>query len=58
MAAALLHDTIEDSDATKEEIEKLFGSEVALLVDGVTKLNKINFTSDSGTQQHIKEKSS
>lgn len=47
MAAALLHDTIEDSDATKEEIEKLFGSEVALLVDGVTKINKINFTSDS-----------
>ncbi len=47
MAAALLHDTIEDSDATKEEIEKLFGSEVALLVDGVTKINKINFISDS-----------
>ena len=47
MAAALLHDTIEDSDATKEEIEELFGSEVALLVDGVTKINKINFSSDS-----------
>ena len=47
MAAALLHDTIEDSDATREEIEKLFGPEVALLVDGVTKINKINFTSDS-----------
>jgi len=47
MAAALLHDTIEDSDATKEEIEELFGKEVALLVDGVTKINKINFTSDS-----------
>ena len=47
MAAALLHDTIEDSDATKEEIEKLFGSEVTLLVDGVTKINKINFNSDS-----------
>ena len=47
MAAALLHDTVEDSDATKEEIEKLFGSEVALLVDGVTKINKINFNSDS-----------
>ena len=43
MAAALLHDTIEDSDATKEEIEELFGSEVALLVDGVTKINKLNF---------------
>ena len=47
MAAALLHDTIEDSDATKEEIEFIFGKEVALLVDGVTKINKINFTSDS-----------
>lgn len=47
MAAALLHDTIEDSDSTKEEIERLFGSEVALLVDGVTKINKINFSSDS-----------
>ena len=47
MAAALLHDTIEDSDASKEEIENLFGPEVALLVDGVTKINKINFTSDS-----------
>lgn len=47
MAAALLHDTIEDSDATKEDIEKNFGSEVALLVDGVTKINKINFASDS-----------
>ena len=47
MAAALLHDTIEDSDATKEEIEREFGSEIALLVDGVTKINKINFTSDS-----------
>lgn len=47
MAAALLHDTIEDADATKEEIERLFGSEVALLVDGVTKINKINFQSDS-----------
>lgn len=47
MAAALLHDTIEDSDATKEEIESLFGKEIALLVDGVTKINKINFSSDS-----------
>ena len=51
MAAALLHDTIEDSDATKEEIEKLFGSEVALLVDGVTKLSKMNFSSKQ--EQHF-----
>ena len=34
-------------ELTKEEIEKLFGKEVALLVDGVTKINKLNFTSDS-----------
>ena len=47
MAAALMHDTIEDSDATKEEIEELFGSEIALLVDGVTKINKINSSTDT-----------
>ena len=47
LSAALLHDTIEDSDSTKEEIEKEFGSVIALLVDGVTKINRINFNSDS-----------
>ena len=47
LSAALLHDTIEDSDSTKEDIEKEFGSVVALLVDGVTKINRINFGSDS-----------
>lgn len=43
LAAALLHDTVEDTDSTKEEITKLFGAEVALLVDGVTKINKLHF---------------
>lgn len=43
LAAALLHDTIEDTDSTKKEITKLFGSEVALLVDGVTKINRLHF---------------
>lgn len=38
---ALLHDTVEDTLATPEEIEKLFGPDVARLVDGVTKLSKI-----------------
>jgi GTP diphosphokinase / guanosine-3',5'-bis(diphosphate) 3'-diphosphatase len=38
---ALLHDTLEDTLATPEEIERLFGSEVARLVDGVTKLSQI-----------------
>ena len=47
LSAALLHDTIEDSDGTKEEIEKEFGSIIALLVDGVTKINKINFSTES-----------
>jgi len=47
LSAALLHDTIEDSDSTKEEIESIFGSVIALLVDGVTKINRINFNSDT-----------
>ncbi len=44
---ALLHDTVEDTLATTEEIEKLFGPEVARLVDGVTKLSKIEVMSES-----------
>lgn len=43
LAAALLHDVVEDTDTSKEEISELFGSEVALLVDGVTKINKLHF---------------
>ena len=49
LVAALLHDTIEDTDSTKEEVTKLFGSEVALLVDGVTKINRLHF-SNAGEQ--------
>lgn len=49
MAAALLHDTIEDSDSTKEEVSELFGADVALLVDGVTKINRLHF-SNAGEQ--------
>lgn len=44
---ALLHDTVEDTDATLEEIEKLFGKEIAALVDGVTKLSRIKLQSTS-----------
>ena len=47
VAAALLHDTIEDSDSTYEEIKDLFGENVAKIVDGVTKINRLKFTSDS-----------
>ncbi|MFS0737302.1 bifunctional (p)ppGpp synthetase/guanosine-3',5'-bis(diphosphate) 3'-pyrophosphohydrolase [Sphingomonas sp. 1P06PA] len=41
IATAILHDTIEDTVATPEQIERMFGSSVARLVDGVTKLSKI-----------------
>ncbi len=45
--AALLHDTIEDCDVTKEELEKNFGLEVMKLVESITKINKINFSGDT-----------
>ncbi|WP_417513209.1 RelA/SpoT family protein [Minwuia sp.] len=47
---ALLHDTIEDTRATREEIAEQFGEEVARLVDGVTKLSRLELNSDE-TQQ-------
>jgi len=47
---ALLHDTVEDTDATLAEIRKLFGDDVARLVDGVTKLNRIELQSDRTKQ--------
>ncbi|MBY0272750.1 MAG: bifunctional (p)ppGpp synthetase/guanosine-3',5'-bis(diphosphate) 3'-pyrophosphohydrolase [Alphaproteobacteria bacterium] len=50
IVTALLHDTIEDTIATLEEIERLFGKEVAFLVDGVTKLSQIEFQSDKAKQ--------
>jgi guanosine-3',5'-bis(diphosphate) 3'-pyrophosphohydrolase len=47
IATAILHDTVEDTVATPEEIEKLFGANVARLVDGVTKLSKIEAQTES-----------
>ncbi|GEA52090.1 bifunctional GTP diphosphokinase/guanosine-3',5'-bis(diphosphate) 3'-diphosphatase [Vibrio inusitatus NBRC 102082] len=43
LQAALLHDVIEDTEVTKEELENLFGTAVAELVDGVSKLDKLKF---------------
>ncbi len=50
IVTALLHDTVEDTDATIEDIESKFGKEVARLVDGVTKLNRIELQSDQEKQ--------
>ncbi|MBE9208033.1 bifunctional (p)ppGpp synthetase/guanosine-3',5'-bis(diphosphate) 3'-pyrophosphohydrolase [Nostoc sp. LEGE 06077] len=50
IAAGFLHDVVEDTDVTIEEIEELFGAEVRLLVEGVTKLSKINFKSKTESQ--------
>ena len=47
IATAILHDTIEDTVATHEQIEKSFGANVARLVDGVTKLSKIEAQTES-----------
>ncbi|WP_460825652.1 RelA/SpoT family protein [Nostocoides australiense] len=43
VAAALLHDVVEDTDVPLEEIEREFGREIARMVDGVTKLDKVKF---------------
>lgn len=46
IAAGLLHDVVEDTVMTKDEVEKEFGKEVALLVDGVTKLTRLSYDTD------------
>ncbi len=50
VAAGLLHDTVEDTDTTIDEIEDLFGEEVADIVDGVTKISKMQFESKAVAQ--------
>ncbi|MGB7179637.1 MAG: bifunctional (p)ppGpp synthetase/guanosine-3',5'-bis(diphosphate) 3'-pyrophosphohydrolase [Xanthobacteraceae bacterium] len=50
IAAALLHDTIEDTDATRAEIDRLFGHEIGLLVEGLTKLKRLDLVSKEAKQ--------
>ena len=47
---ALLHDCIEDTDASHDDISRLFGTTVAELVEGVTKLTRVNFSSNEQAQ--------
>jgi GTP diphosphokinase / guanosine-3',5'-bis(diphosphate) 3'-diphosphatase len=50
IAAALLHDTIEDTDATRAEIDRLFGHDIGRLVDGLTKLKRLELVSKEAKQ--------
>ena len=50
IAAALLHDVVEDTDVEIDEIKRLFGDDVALLVDGVTKIGRLSITSKEQQQ--------
>ena len=50
VSAALLHDCVEDTPATPEDIKNLFGAEIAELVAGVTKLKKLSFKSKEEEQ--------
>lgn len=50
IVTALLHDTIEDTVATYEQIEELFGTDIARMVDGVTKLSGLEYTSETSKQ--------
>lgn len=50
IAVALLHDTIEDTDATRAEIDKLFGAEIGNLVEGLTKIRRLDLVSKEAAQ--------
>src|SRR5215216_2299488 len=50
IVAALLHDTIEDTETTRAEIDRLFGADIGALVDGLTKLKKLDLVSKQAAQ--------
>ena len=50
IAVGLLHDTVEDTDATRAEIDQIFGPEIATIVDGLTKIERLNLVSREEAQ--------
>ncbi|MHA3683254.1 RelA/SpoT family protein [Leucobacter sp. HY1908] len=54
IAAALLHDTVEDTDYTLDQLTEEFGEEIAMLVDGVTKLDKVKY-GDSAQAETVRK---
>ena len=56
ICAALLHDVVEDTEATLDDLKKSFGSDIAMLVNGVTKLEKVEiFTKDEQKAENIRK---
>jgi GTP pyrophosphokinase len=55
IAAGLLHDVIEDTDRTLEDLDKNFGPEIASLIDGVTKLGHVKYRGDEKQKDNIKK---
>ncbi len=55
LAAGLLHDTLEDTDLPRAELSEMFGTEIANLVEGVTKISKVEFKTDT-TQVEYQQK--
>ncbi len=55
VAAALLHDVVEDTEYTLNDIEKSFGKTIAFLVDGVTKLDKIKYGGIEGKTENLRK---
>jgi GTP diphosphokinase / guanosine-3',5'-bis(diphosphate) 3'-diphosphatase len=55
LAAALLHDTVEDTEYSLEELRKDFGPEIAMLVDGVTKLDKVKYGAAAAQAETVRK---